>query len=327
MPAVGLFVLSAVLWSFLPLFTVNGAAADPFAWGLMTSASAAVAMFCLAVATGVRPLGIFREVCVLWMRSSKNRWMLCLLALSNLQMTLFVVATDWAGPELAAVVYETAPIFLVVMLVAMKWGEPVEAKRLAFVVSLAVAGLLLMTAGKDMASPLAAGQFRWQTLAGLGIGLMCSVLAACAMACSLHLGEQISRQNDRLRNRVTESWNSAAYAVALFAVTRLASIPVLGLSAVLHHGTLNAKPLIYAMLVGAALIAPSAYFARAANTMKPEPNRNLLSILAPCAAVVWLWIFRGLDIASPVLFWAGTVAVIASGLLVQRTPDKASSAP
>lgn len=319
MPSPFLFISAGLLWSFLPLLAVSGGDTDPFAWGLVFTVAAVAAELMIATVCKAKPWQIMKLLLSRAAASRSDRWLWGFLGLVNLQLPLFVMAAHLSGAELASVVYETAPVFVAAILAFMKWGRVIRFRHLTLTLGLATAGIILVGLGKG-AFFSGADLSTWMIATGLLCAVTAAVLGAGQVVATLQLGAaaKTPAQSKPI------SGSETMVAVVATACGQIIGLPILLLFSWLHPASINSPSWLFAAITGSLLSAPYVFLSRLGNMRRSGPSVNLWLLTTPCAAVLWLWLFRGLELARPVWFFSGAALIVVSGALGSMASEKAT---
>ena len=253
-----------------------------------------------------------------------------LAVVGNFDSALFVFATRYTDVAIIAVLFETWPIFYILIVARILRNERspdqgIPAFSMAFLVGVAFIGLVFVYASQQQGGVL---EFVlrlaiWNQLGIIGLALGAAFLGAFP-AFSFRWGMDLSKEVASTVNRSPED-KSLQLACITFAtmLANVVSMPIslglgVGLGEDLPIHNLFQHNIIFLIVVGGVIAyALPTILWRLANLLSLEnPGINALAFLIPILSVVWLVLFSEVNLAKWDYFIMGTLAVITANLLI-----------
>lgn len=335
---------AALLYSPLPLLV--GSAHDGASLIVIVGLMYVSRIFFLAIAafvTGVedtptsqtsrlsRPLIVFK----LWM-ATRLRYRIMTIVLS-MNWILFGIATDLAGPGLAAVLFEIWPAFFVMVTMSSNVVRTdLNASRWSLqdliLMTLAACGVALAILSEDGAWDLGT-----QASLGVIIGLLSSVVSAM-----FALAEKRAGETDNLQD--VEQWQDwmagspireALVSTSLAGLSRaLFGIALVAYAIVVAQASISLHMIILGCASGALAAGANFLFNAGLHLEDKGPTSDgdgptvrgsgaVTSIyyLVPIFALGWLRLFDRIEVARPDLLTAGAVGVVAVNMIMHLDPE------
>ena len=313
------FMLAAVIgYSLIPLLVAGGNGANsPFLFsaglrfGLGVGHIAFLAMFFgSTLRRGVVLSLISRRILT---------WSMFFVIINQFEYGLFAWATRFVDISIAAVLFESWPVFLILLTAMLFRGERrYRDVTVGMVLLLAVGfiGFAFVAAsesGRFVDSD--ASQFR-DTLTGIGIVLLAVVVACCA-AFAFRWGTDL---NQALPPEVTQGRNPKFIEICCVLIAGCTGNFIgAGLNAVVGFAsgeTIPSDALMVAMTGGCFAFAAANIAWRTANLLTDNLGINAFSYATPIFSLIWLFLFAQVDVARVDYLIIGSAAIISANLLV-----------
>ena len=344
-------MMAAVLgFSFVPLVIVGGGGGDsPFLTnlllrvGLVAGYFAYLAGFCRSLvrspefwSSGACRILMLRRRCN-WRRISYLA--IILAVVGNFDVALFGLSTKFTDVSVIAVLFETWPIFYILITVRIlnarvlgHVGEgdgPVGTNRwhsIFILVFIAFAGLVLVFGSQGQRPGMGgvAHLFGWDQTPAVAV-VLCAALLGSFPAFSFRWGIDLSRE---LSHLFPEEGDSGSLRLCCITVAtmmaNLVSMPFsIGIGVLSGesptHYLADYRGVIWVLILGGMLAyaAPTILW-RLANLMSPHnPGINALAFLTPVLSVTWLILFwKDVHVERWDFFVMGTAAIIAANLVM-----------
>ena len=242
---------------------------------------------------------------------------------------LFALGLSYVDVSIAALLYETWPLFLMlIMAFLFKGGEryrPITLSVLIFVV-MAMAGVaLVILSHNDTPQPL------WEigtntTSSGTRIGvvlvLMGAIITAAQGACTLKIGTLLAVKHLNTKNHETAE---ILFVMVITCLGVLIAGGLLCLIGVVESETISSHQLIYAVTSGLFVNLVGMVAWRMANLKTKNLGVNALAYTTPLVALIWIWMFSVLDVPHLDYLIIGAMGVAAANLLINTAADKRSA--
>ena len=324
--AVGYMLVSVAVSSMAPLMiAVIGVAHIPFVFtaGMQAGGMAGYLLFLLVryprlvVDPGVR--GVVRDH--IFHLGRRTVWFF-LGVVSGLDYALFVWSTRFIDISATTILFESWPFFLIFFVVLLYRGTG-RYRKFTFTL-----GMLLVTGFAGSAFVIASqyggfGEFGNRTGYEIGFGVMLAVLASLATSLAAYLFRWGSSLADGLvsvggivpngGNSVSLEMFCVAIGIVISDVLSIAMNASIGLAS---GESLAFPPLIAGFFVGIFVYALGSMTWRMSNLTTGNLGVNALGYAAPVVALVLLWAFSQAEVANPGFLVIGSVAIVASNLLI-----------
>ena len=310
--------LAVVGFSFVPLLVaVGGGRASPFLFtaGVSLGTGLGSAVF---LAAAFRPVLYNRSVMSLISQRLLS-WSLFLVVINQFVYSLFAWSTRYLDFSVVATLFETWPIFLIVLTAILYRAQARYYKITLSMMWLLVTGFV----GFAFVTTSQSGGFgNWHdsglsdTVIGLAL-VISAVLVAALPAFGFKWGTDLSEAlpadsvGDRSRPFVEICCALIAFCIASFAGIALNA----GVGLVAAE-TISMKSLAIAVASGALIVAPASISWRAANMLTRNLGINALSYSTPIFALMWLFLFWQVDVARVDFLIIGAAAIITANLLI-----------
>ena len=310
--AVGLMLVFVVWQSFMPLVVAWGAGDSPFifnaAWRVGTSTA-----YALILVVAFRRELFNRET---WKLICDRRNLAMLLAwmVSFLDLALYAWSTQFVDVSVTAVLFETRPIFLVILTAYLFKAEAryrkITAKTVLFFggAILGMASVIASQAG-GFGSFFSADADGWINLAaGVALALCAiglAVLTAYGFRWAADLASELSN-NDEQNNDRLELFG----VVVGLAICNLAALPLNAVAGFLRTEPISPDAMMFGAAGGLLLGSIAAIVWRMANLITSDLAINVMSYAIPALAVGWLFAFSQVGDISVGYLLIGVAVII-----------------
>ena len=319
--AASYMLASVVGLSLIPLIVASGKGAQsPFLfnafWRVGLCAGCFVFLFVL-----YRDLIINRSV-LACIRHHLFRWTMLFLIMNNFQMALLSISSGFVNISISAVLFETWPIFLVIL---MGWlfAKDGRYERNIFalipVLFLAFVGVVLVSMSQVDNLEGLADLFLPSTVMGVMVGLGAAVMsgfAAFGVKWGVDLASEL-RFGSLDAGHDMQSLNLFAVVVANF-ISSLFSVPLSFALGAFNGEVVGIEwQIVVAALIGGSMVhAVSDTFWRKANLLTSNLGVNALGYLIPLASLAFLWLFSYVDVFHTQYLVLGALAIISANMFV-----------
>ncbi len=311
-------LLSVIGFSLVPVLIANGNGADnPFLFAAVLRVGVTIALSVLFMALFGRILFRKSVLKLIWLHIPT--WSMLFAIINQFEYGLLAFSTRYIDISVAAILFETWPILLILMTALLFRGEGRYRKITLGVILLLLVGFLGFA---FVAASETGGLGVWNNAASLDtlIGIVIVVIAvfvaglsAFAFRWAADLRESLPP--DLINNRDSDSLDIACVLVA----NCITSFAGAGLSAAvgLASGeTISTDAIAIAMLGGVFALALGNISWRAANVVTNNLGINALAYAIPIFSLIWLFLFAEVNIAKVGYLIIGTVAIISTNLLI-----------
>lgn len=252
----------------------------------------------------------------------------------NFDSALFALSTKFADVAIIAVLFETWPIFYI--LITSRIIPPIQEDSTerrstnwfttAFLIAVGSVGLIFIFASQDGSNDLVAFA-KSLPLNKIGVVAVVVSLSAALLGSfpvfSFRWGLDLSREIASLPSAPRHIFHTRLGCITV--TTMIANLISLPISAGIGFATGEQLPyhatfhhyVIYMILLGGSIgYAVPTILWRVANLMTDNPGVNLIAFLIPVVSVIWLVIFQQSDLNHWDYFVIGTAAIITANLLI-----------
>ena len=311
-------LVAVIGFSLIPLLVAGGNGADSpflFSAGLRLGLSAGQGLFLAAFFWSILRHRIVRELIAQRVVS----WSMLFVLVNQFEYSLFAWSTRFVDISVAAVLFETWPIFLILLTAMLFRGESRYRDVTFGMVMLLAAGFV----GFAFVAASENGSFgNWgaseslETVTGLGIVLL-AVVAGCCAAFGFRWGTDLSQA---LPPELTEGKNPQLIEVCCVLVSScMGNFTGAGLNAAIGLAsgeTIPAGALMIALGGGCFAFALANIAWRTANLLTDNLGINAFSYATPIFSLIWLFLFAQVDVARVDYLIIGSAAIISANLLV-----------
>ena len=319
--AVGLMLGYVVLQSLVPLFVAFGAGESPFifnaAWVVGGLAG------CALILLIVFPRMLFSGEVWKVVGARALRFAMLLWVVGFLNLGLYAWSTQFIDVAIASTLYETWPIFLVIL---MGWLFRMEARYrkvtvktiFPFVVALiGIASVIASQAGGF--GSFVSADTGWINLA-IGVALAfgavgLATLGAFGFRWSADLASELSElPNNRERGKGRLELFSTTVGLT---IRYLVALPFIASVGFMLNEPISSDALIWGAMGGGVLVGAVAVILwRMANMISTDLGINVMSYLTPALALGWLFAFSQVGDIDFVTLGIGVVAIISANVFM-----------
>lgn len=311
-------LLAVVGFSFVPvLVAVGGGTESPFLFtaGVSLGTGLGSAFFLAAV---FRPVLFNRSVLSLISQRLLS-WSLFLVVMNQFVYSLFAWSTRYLDFSVVATLFETWPIFLIVLTAILYRAQARYYKITLSMMWLLVTGFV----GFAFVTTSQSGGFgNWEgsrlsdTVIGLAL-IISAVLVAALPAFGFKWGTDLSEAlpDDVVGDR-NKPFMEICCSLLAFCIASFAGIGLNAGVGLVATETISMKSLAIAVASGALIMAPASISWRAANMLTSNLGINALSYATPIFALMWLFLFWRVDVARIDFLIIGAAAIITANLLI-----------
>ena len=251
-------------------------------------------------------------------------WLLAVGSIAACEFVLLSAGLAFIDVSLAGILFETWPIFMLLVVVIMDRGtkryNPVSMGIvLLFFQALAAATLVILSHSDSHGFLLHgyAGLVDSRTLAGIALVLTAACFGAAFGACTLRLGTLMSARVITSRHKVSPE---VVYAVVMTMMCKIFGGVALCIIGLVLSETLTAHQLFYAVATGVLANSAGAICFRVANLKSGNLGVNALSYATPLFTLAWLWFLSMLDVPHMDYLIIGVMGVVSANLLINAAP-------
>ena len=312
-------IIAVVSFSAVPVyFKLGNAEESPFLFTGIWLCSVAIGTG-TAIMLGKKTLLLKPEV-VGGIKSQCKSWLMLVSVLGQCGSVLFAVGLAFVDVSVAAILYETWPIFLMALMVFLFRGTDrytrISAGTMLFVV-IAFAGVAMVILGQSNTSPvlpkIGSDLSVPRTLIGAILVLVAAGTWAAHSACTLKMGVLLAKKHERLENIGA---GEIVFTVAMTCIALVVSGIVLCVIGLVMSETFSRHQMLYAVLGAILVDSIGAVAFRAANLKTKDLGLNALSYATPLVALAWLWALSILNVSHPDYLVIGAMGIVASNLLI-----------
>ena len=313
-----LMIMSVVGYSMIPLMVASGSGGDsPFLFvaGWRFGVALGLTVF---LATFFGDVLFHAEVVRLILRRMIT-WSMFFVILSQFDYVFFAWATRFVDVSVAAILFETWPIFLILLTALLFRREARYRTIRPDVILLLVVGFVGFA---FVAASETGGLGDWSdaqfadTLVGVGLVVLAIVLTTTA-AYQFRWGVDLSRA---LPRQLLTNKNSAMVDICcVVASSWIGNFIASGINVVVGVAsgeTISTGAITFALIGGIFGNALGNIAWRAANLMTTNLGINAISYATPIFSLIWLFLFAQVHIARVDLLIIGAVAIISTNLLI-----------
>ena len=316
--ATGYMLLAVTLFSSLPLVIAwGGGGRVPFLFN--ASMNAGIAVGCLVFITILYHRLVFNAANLIVIARRAFDVKLALSVAANFNFAFFAWSTRFVDVSVAAILFETWPLFFILLMARLYRGETryrALDMEMVFLLALGLAGFAFVVVGQ-------AGGFAGIQTARLSVVIIGVVLAGLgAIATSFtafgfRWGTDVVHEiPSEARHGIGEhSLEMFGVLVAFLIANTLAA--VLNTFAGMSNGeVMDSRTLLIAVVVGSAVNGIANVAWRKANLTTNNPGINALAYATPLFSLVWLFLFTHVKPVSLDYLVAGAVGIITVNLLI-----------
>ena len=238
---------------------------------------------------------------------------------------LFALGLTFVDVSIAAILLETRPLFLILIIAFLFKGTQryrnISAGTMIFMF-LSIAGVaLVILSQNDTPQPLpviGADFADFTTLIGVLLVLMAAIGGAAAPACTLKLGKSLADKHSHTENR---NVREIVFALFITCIGLFISGCILCAIGLIVSEPISWHQLFYAITGGLLVNSIGIAAFRVANLKTDDLGLNALAYITPLVTLIWLWLLSILDVPHPDYLIIGAMAIVASNLLINAKAD------
>ena len=310
-------MVSAIGYSVIPLLIANGGGEQNpflFAASLKMGVLFGLSVFLVAAFRDV----LFNRAVIAIVVQRLLTWSMLFMLVNQFEYALFALAIRFVDVSVAAILFETWPIAVILLTASLFRRESRYSKIRREMLLLLVMGFVgfWFVAASQSGSFGALGDARFLTTL-VGIGLV--VLAAFAASVAAY-GSGGSGPEEALPESLVErhgvDFTDVCCVLIANAIAHFAGSALAGLVGFASGESLDTRILFYAVIAGGIAHTLATITWRSANLMTTNLGINALSYATPIFTLVWLFLFAEVDIARTDYLIVGATAIITANLLI-----------
>ena len=316
--AAGLMLGYVVLQTLVPLFVAFGAGESPFifnaAWGL--GVSAACALILLIVFSGMAFRGeVWKAVGASALNPAMLWWVV-----SFLYLILYAWSTQFIDVSIAAALFETWPMFLVVL---TGWLFRLEARyRKVTAITIFMFGVAVLGMASVIASQAGGfGSFVSADTGGVNLAIGVALafgavglttLSAYGFRWAADLASELSKLPN-INGQTNDRLELFSTTVGI-AICNLPSLFFVASAGFMRNEPISSDALIYGAVGGLFVGAVGMVIWRRANLIASNLGINVMGYLTPALALIWLFAFSQVGEVHVGLLLSGVGVIIAANI-------------
>ncbi len=315
--AIWFMLLSVGGFSLIPLVIAQGAVENPFLFnaGWRLGFGCGLAFFLL-----VRYRSLFMDpgVWSLIIRRAPS-WAIFFAIISQFEYAIFSQSIRFIDVAVATILFETYHI-LIILFTAWLFRRERRYREIrpgmGLLLLLGFAGFGFVVAGE-------VGRVDWVSSGGLFLllpGLLLAMLSAVIAACSafnLRWGADVSAElAPYSQGRWTREDADLFCVVVASVIANMVAIPLNAGASVLSDESLAVNVLLIGVLWGFVINAMANVAWRYSNLITDNLGINALSYATPIVSLLWLFLFRQVDIARVDYLFIGAAAIVTANLII-----------
>ena len=322
-------MISVAAFSAMPvLFKIGGAEESPFLFTGIYLLNIGMGMGA-AILLVIRNLQIKPEVQEKIIGDIVHHckgWLMLASMFGSCGYVLFAFGLGFVDISIAAILYETSPLFLMFLMSFLDRGseryDAISLSTFIFVILAIVGVALVVLSHNDTPQPLLAIRANLaepRTSIGAIFVLAAAIGVALRVGCTLKVGEALAEEHSSSDNR-----NRAQVVFASIMTCICLSIAggILCVFGLFSAETISLHQLSYAIISGFFITSIGTIALRAANLTTRDLGVNSLAFVTPLIALVWLWILSIVDVSHLDYLIIGAMGIVASNLLINAKADK-----
>ena len=304
--------------SFPVIFHLGNADESPFLFAGIRQISVAIAMGALIFSFrgDLRFTRVVRDD--IW--SSCKTWHMLFAMTGSCSSAVFALGLAFVDVSIAALLYETWPVFLMLLMAALFKGtkryRPITFGTLLFV-AIAIVGVgLVVLSHNDVPHPLrnvGGSLFTARALLGETLVMMSAIFLSAQVAFTLKAGTLLAGRQSPAKTREA---GEIVFVMILSCVGMVVSFIVLCSIGLALSETISAHQAFYAIGSGLFVASIGRVAFRLANLKTDDLGVNAIAFATPLVALILLWIFSVLDVPHLDVLIIGGMGIVASNLLI-----------
>ena len=331
MPAMGYMMMAVIGYSAFPVLSALGEAGTaPFLFTGAKHLCAALSMFLVVLL--VRGRFLTSPSVRSGIISHSTRWPMLAVIGGYVGFAAFALSLGFVDAAVATIFYESSTLFLIMFMAFLFRGSgryrPNMARLMVFLLpGLAGCALVVISGEGAVHMPVSdAGSLRWHHLAaGASLALLAGVAASVSSALTMRMGVSIAAGGDGMRQGYetrkgagTRNGGMDEVAVAVFLTSMcfvVAGVVSICIGLVLSE-TLSMRQFGFAAVIGGTANSVAVMGFRVANLKTDNLGVNGLGFATPLVALLWIWMFVGINVARVDFLVVGAVGIVLANLLV-----------
>ena len=242
----------------------------------------------------------------------------------------FAVGLAHVDVSLAAILYETWPIFLIFLMARWFKGtqryNPITFGTLLFVVMALIGVALVILSQSDAPQPLPAhdaGLAEFMTLSGVifkvlpGVALvLMGAFCQAASGGTLKIGVLLAKEHPHEKHHKSNDPREIVFVIVMSCICLVFAGFALCAIGVMVSEALSAHQLTYAILGGLFVNSIATFAFRYANLKTDDLGVNALAYATPLVTLIWLFALSTLDVSRLDFLIIGAMGIVASNLLI-----------
>ena len=312
-------MIAVVSYSTFPVFFHFGIAEEsPFMF-------AGVRQISIAIGIGVMIMIIkgdlqFDEPMRKDVRTGCLTWLMFFAVVGHCGSALFALGLTFVDISIAALLYETWPLFLMLLMAVLFKGtkryRPITLGTLLFV-AVAIVGVgLVIQSHNDTPRELSVAAFdlfNFRTWIGVFLVLVGAMWTAAQVAFTLRAGSLIADRRAATKNHDAEE---LVFVMILTCVGMVISFVVLVAIGLGLSETLSLHQMSFAIISGLFVASIGRVAFRLANLETEDLGVNAIAFGTPLVALLWLWVLSILDVPHVDFMIIGALGIVAANLLI-----------
>ena len=254
----------------------------------------------------------------------RHPWMFIVPVLGGFTFVLLAAALAFVDVSLAAVLHETWPLFLLLVMLRLdhgvqRYNRVSLGTVLLFIQAFAAISLVILS-HNDTPTVLPSGVpglVDSGVVVGVFLVLCAAFLGAAFGGCTLRLGTIISAQNTTVQ---TKDRGDIVYSISVVIFCRFLIAPMLCGIGLLFSETLTMHQFLSASAFGFVVTSLASIGFRMANLKTKDLGVNALSYASPLLTLLWLWMLSKLEVPHTDYLIIGAMGIVSANLLINAAP-------
>ena len=268
----------------------------------------------------VKPGLLIRRKALKEIGSGCVTWLMLMSAVGYCWLSLFAIGLLFVDASIVAVLYNTWPLFLILLLALLFRGtkryERITWGTLIYGL-LAVAGVGLVILSHNVApnpflaigSGLAVHAILWGSL----LAVMAAIGQAAGAGGTLKLGTLIAAKHTHTEKRET---GEIVFAMVMTCMGHIISGGVLCVIGLVASESISLHQISFAVMGGIFVNTVGTFSFRLGNLKTKDLGVNAIVFATPLVVLIWLWAFSTLDVSHVDYLVIGAMGIVASNLLL-----------
>ena len=324
-PALYMMIAVISFSAFPVFFKLGGADESPFLFTGIWNASVGIGVG--AVILRMKREFLLNPAVIEDIKSHCKTWLMLVSVIGLCGFALFAWGLVYVDVSVASILYQTWPLFLIVLISFLFKDSQrylaISASTVIFVIlSLGGVALVILSHNDTPQPVLEIGNdfANYRTLLGVILVLMAAV-GGGASACALKIGALLAEKHPHTEKRETDS-REIAFVMVMTCIGLIISGGVLCAIGLLVAETVSLHQLCYAIVGGIFVNSIGEVAFRAANLKTDDLGVNALTYATPLVTLIWLWMLSLLDVPHLDYLIIGAMGIVASNLLINAEASK-----